>query len=839
MRLIRSVLAAALLAAVAVAVAAAPARAAGGLNVLPAVQRWIPGTGSYHFGVGTRLVLDPRFAAGLADTAATTADDIAAQRGVRPAVVTGDIGSVAPGDVHLSLDSTDSELGDEGYQLTVGAEVRVSAGTVAGAFAATRTLLQLLRQATVIPAGTARDWPRYRERGLMVDSGRKYFSVAWLASHIRELSYLKMNVFHWHLSDNLGFRLESTGHPEVVSAQHYTKQEVRNLLAVAARYHVVVVPEIDVPGHMDALLLHHPELKLTSASGVPSSGKIDITKPAAQTFVADLINEYLDLFPAPVWHAGADEYLTPQQYPDYPQIQQYARTHYGAGASPADAFLGFVNYLDRLVAGKGRRLRIWNDGLRGGVNVTVNPDIEVEYWSANGMSAAALAAAGHPMLNARSDFLYYVLGNGAHRADPAAMYAGFAPNLFAGSAFADADPHVRGAEMAIWCDLPNGQDEAQVARWVSPALRVLAQLVWGSPRPATGYADFAALGTAVGHAPGYVVGDPRAARALRLAVGTDAGGRLAAFAVRGGAVQMTAQRAPNATWVGWTTLGGRDLSAPTAGANADGRIELFAVDTDNVLYHKAQTPTGGWSDWLALGGRSVSPEIAIGRNSDGRLQVFAVGTDGSLYTAAQGSPNGAWGSWTGLGGTDMHVPVVGSDADGRLEVFVVGGDTYLHHRWQTTVNGPWSAWATRDGPRLSREMTVGRNADGRLQAFATGVDGSLYTVAQKSPNGSWATWVSLGGTDVHVPTVASDADGRLEVFVIGGDGQLFHKWQTSPGGGWSTWGARGGQQLSRDLAVRANADGRLQAFVIGGDGLLFTVWQTSPNGTWSGWLSLS
>jgi N-acetyl-beta-hexosaminidase len=107
--------------------------------------------------------------------------------------------------------------------------VTVDARADAGAFYGTRSLLQLIKQAPTIPAGVGRDWPSKPERGLMVDNGRKYFSVGWLRNHVKDLAYLKLNYFHLHVSDNLGFRLESTTHPEVVSAQRYTKQEIDSI----------------------------------------------------------------------------------------------------------------------------------------------------------------------------------------------------------------------------------------------------------------------------------------------------------------------------------------------------------------------------------------------------------------------------------------------------------------------------------------------------------------------------------------------------------------------------------------------------------------------------------
>ena len=114
--------------------------------------------------------------------------------------------------------------------------MRIEARTAAGAFYGTRTVLQLLRRGRQRsrPA-RARDWPRYPERGLMIDNGRRYFSPAWIKRDgSGELAYLKLNQLHLHFSDNEGFRIESESHPEVVSRPHLTKRQVRGIVELRA-----------------------------------------------------------------------------------------------------------------------------------------------------------------------------------------------------------------------------------------------------------------------------------------------------------------------------------------------------------------------------------------------------------------------------------------------------------------------------------------------------------------------------------------------------------------------------------------------------------------------------
>ena len=157
-----------------------------------------------------------------------------------------------------------------------------------------------------------------------------------IAQRIRALSDLKLNLLHLHFSDDQGFRIQSETHPEVTSKPALSKDDVRALIAEATRRHMTIVPELDMPGHMTAALAQHPELQLTNAAGQKQPDKLDVTLPAARKFAADLVGEYMGLFPAPWWHMGADEYLgafsTEADYNQYPQLAAYAQAKYGPNA---------------------------------------------------------------------------------------------------------------------------------------------------------------------------------------------------------------------------------------------------------------------------------------------------------------------------------------------------------------------------------------------------------------------------------------------------------------------------------------------------------------------------
>ncbi len=501
-----------LLAAIAAGTLAAPAEAARPAT-LPALREWHGAPGAFTLRASSRIVLP--LEGGPAAEARLFARDLALRTGRRPAVLAG--AAPRPGDLVMTLGSRDRGLGREGYRLTVGPVLRIEARATAGAFYGTRTVLQLLRNRRTIPAGRARDLPRYPERGLMIDNGRRYYSPRWIRREIREMAYLKLNQLHLHFSDNQGFRIASETHPEIVSERHLTKPQVRGIVRLARSHHIRVIPEIDMPGHLTAVLAAHPKLQLIDSTGKPRPDRLDFTLPAARRLARDLILEYLPLFGGRYWHAGADEYLgSAAEYASFPQLQRYARAHYGPRATGADAYLGFINWIDRLVRAHGRTLRVWHDGLSGGRAVRVRRDVVVEWWTDHaGVTPRELLASGHRILNAGWFPTYYVLGPIAEvRPSMRAAYESWQVNRFSGfivNVPAPTTPpltvpagtqRLLGSEMHVWNDDPTWESVETTARGIAPRLRLLAQKTWDSPAPAPTYDGFLRVSRAVGRAPG-------------------------------------------------------------------------------------------------------------------------------------------------------------------------------------------------------------------------------------------------------------------------------------------------------------------------------------------------
>jgi hexosaminidase len=416
--------------------------------------------------------------------------------------------------VLLTLTSLDRGLGSEGYSLRVGRVFTIAARAPAGDFYGGRTLLQLRRLGAAIPRGRARDFPRYPERGLMLDNGRAFFSRAWLERRIRALSDLKLNLFHLHFSDDQGFRVQSKAHPEIVTKPALSQDDVRALVALARRRHVTIVPEIDMPGHMKAILAAHPEFQLSNAAGQKQPDKLDVSSEAARRFASELIAEFLPCFPGPWWHMGADEYLgafsTDADYAQYPQLEAYARAKHGESANGKDAVLDFVNAVDNQVNSAGKSLRIWSDGMNGGSAVTVPARIAVEWWeNRSSPTPDELVAQGHRVLNVGWWPLYYVTGGPLKglRSNESAFYEDWQANHFEGpytmrwfggppqfSELAPGDPRQLGTALAVWNDDPASPDarEQAIAQGTAPRLRIVAQKAWASPQFTDSYATFAA-----------------------------------------------------------------------------------------------------------------------------------------------------------------------------------------------------------------------------------------------------------------------------------------------------------------------------------------------------------
>ncbi|WP_373559766.1 beta-N-acetylhexosaminidase [Streptomyces sp. TLI_55] len=412
------------------------------------------------------------------------------------------------GDLRLVLND-DAGGNPESYTMTVrGGRVTVGGPADAGVFYGTRTLKQTVHGGGTAPEGVVKDAPAKPVRGFMLDIARKHYTAGWIEDRVRELGDLKFNELGLHFSDDQGFRIESRSHPEVVSDQHLTRPEIERIIDLAAERHITIVPEIDSPGHLGAVIAAHPSLQLVNASGVAARGAVDISQDAAAKIVDELLDEYAELFPGERWNLGGDEYqalMASDPEASYPQLATAARKAYGTGGTVTDLTTGWLNARADTVRKHGKTMRVWNDGFFPGTSVQPAKDLQVAYWTGKEIGArqpAEYLSAGRDLVNYNDQFLYYVLGqpNQFYYPTGQRIYEQWTPRMVRGTQAVDAkyDDQILGGSFAVWGDYPNAQTQDQVAAGIRLPLRAVVQKLWDADKPTLTWTEFKALADRLG-----------------------------------------------------------------------------------------------------------------------------------------------------------------------------------------------------------------------------------------------------------------------------------------------------------------------------------------------------
>ncbi|MBT9456672.1 MAG: family 20 glycosylhydrolase [Burkholderiaceae bacterium] len=297
--------------------------------------------------------------------------------------------------LHLQLDMSDDgappppEM-NERYHLAVRPDgIVLQAATAFGALRGLQTLAQLLGAGTDLPCVEIDDAPRFSWRGLLIDSARRFMPLPVLKRQLDGMAAAKLNVLHWHLTDDQGWRLASDRYPllqgKASGGAFYTLDEARELVAYAGERGIRVVPELDVPGHATALGAAYPELMSAPGPAAPERGFgvfepcLDPRKPAVAEFLEHLVCEWAQVFPDPFFHIGGDE-VEPSHW-------------LALGLEPARAQADFNQAMAALLARHGRRMVGWDE--IGGPDLPTN--VLVQSW--RGPDSLALQAnAGHEVL---------------------------------------------------------------------------------------------------------------------------------------------------------------------------------------------------------------------------------------------------------------------------------------------------------------------------------------------------------------------------------------------------------------------------------------------------------
>ncbi|MEU1468302.1 family 20 glycosylhydrolase [Streptomyces sp. NPDC005761] len=489
---------------------AAPARtmeAQGSPAVLPPLQKWVAGDGHFTLKNSSRIVVDRDRSTALLADARTFAADVAELGGAKLPVVRGD--APHPGDIFVTTGSAGAVDGaGEGFRLDVtkNAVTLHGAGPV-GTFYAEQAVEQILKTASdhaSVPVGTSENAPARRERGLMIDTARKYWSMASIKQLIRQQAWMRLNTLHWHFTDAEFFRLDLPGYPGLAAAESYTPADLREIQDYATRYHVTVLPELDIPGHATAMARYRPALRWAcpSMNTMISPGRIDpgftvdITQPDNVAWLDGLVKEIVKQFDSPVIHLGGDE--TPQTalQQQCPELGEFAAAR--GYQKTEDVFLAYENHLNDLLAGLGKRMQIWGwwPQAGGSGSVTVDKAIRIQAWLGDEQT---FIDQGYDVVVSDEHSRLYVVpsyapgsGNGTYIPDGNALYSSYAPPR---------SDRVLGMELAQWGDRAYTMPDAYMLYYLRRPLQLLASTAWGSPRMAN-HLDYEAYADSIGTAPG-------------------------------------------------------------------------------------------------------------------------------------------------------------------------------------------------------------------------------------------------------------------------------------------------------------------------------------------------
>lgn len=290
----------------------------------------------------------------------------------------------------------DTRLGPEAYTLQIGKEgIRIDAGSEAGIFYAVQTLRQLMETDSPgkisFPYLRIEDRPRYRLRSFLLDSGRQYQRVSTIKKYIDMAATLKMNYFHWHLTEGLGWRIEIKKYPRLTSVGsiagkgteqqgYYTQEEIREIVRYAADRYITVIPEIDMPGHAEAALSAYPEMScFGEVPEIPEQGFTQnifcAGKSVTLRFLQDILDEVCSLFPSPYIHLGGDE-APKENWNKCPDCQNKIKKEGLKNSHELQQW--FSSQMAAYLKQKGRKAIFWDDILDG--NDYPLPDNVVVHW---------------------------------------------------------------------------------------------------------------------------------------------------------------------------------------------------------------------------------------------------------------------------------------------------------------------------------------------------------------------------------------------------------------------------------------------------------------------------
>ena len=399
---------------------------------------------------------------------------------------------------------------DGGYKLTIDAEagVKIEGNDATGVFYGVQTLIQLLPTRAgvlpMLPLVEIADYPRFSYRGMHLDVVRHFFPVEYIKRYIDFMALHKLNVFHWHLTDDQGWRVEMKCRPELTAqgafregeiegyypgkykelpyGGFYTHEQVREVVEYAAQRHIMVIPEVDIPGHCMAVLATYPQFSTTPDEPKKSAltwgiynrfNNVLAPKPEVFDFLTDVFTELCDLFPAPYIHLGGDE-CAKKWWKESEQAQQFMRDHQLKDEKELQSH--FVHFVQRVIESKGKSAIGWDEVLEGGIS----KDCVIMNWRRQSHGVRALEA-GNRVIFACSGWLYLNKKETRLQTEigpngPVSMEKVYNFEVVPDTVPAELLPRVMGVQGCLWTEYVQSPWKAEFS--IFPRLSALAENAW-------------------------------------------------------------------------------------------------------------------------------------------------------------------------------------------------------------------------------------------------------------------------------------------------------------------------------------------------------------------------
>lgn len=426
----------------------------------------------------------------------------------------------SPAQAGLQLFIEPGKTPHEGYNLQVNHQhIRITAGDGAGLFYGSQTLLQLLpteRQKILkIPAVEIVDSPRFHYRGMHLDCGRHFFPVSFIKTYLDWMAYFKLNTFHWHLTEDQGWRIQIPQYPKLTEVGayrkqtvighnsgifdgqryggYYTDEEIKEIVQYAAARYITVIPEIEMPGHAQAALASYPWLgckgfgptyEVWTQWGV-SPNVFCAGNDSTFVFLENVLTRVMQLFPSHYIHIGGDE-CPKDHWKQCPLCQKRMKELGLKNEEQLQSY--FIQRIEKFLNAHGREIIGWDEILEGGLA----PHATVMSWRGE-QGGIAAAHQHHDVIMTPGEWLYFDHGQGNPAYEPLNI-GGYLPlwkvygyNPVPASLSPDEQRYIIGMQANLWTEyIPNSREAEYMA---FPRMMALAEAAW-TPLEQKNYEDF-------------------------------------------------------------------------------------------------------------------------------------------------------------------------------------------------------------------------------------------------------------------------------------------------------------------------------------------------------------